>query len=206
MKKAILHIMFSCLFLSPVLASYTYEVYTYGENETLIGTESILIDQQGGMDRLTLRENSSGTIQGTSSLGDGTGGIWEINLFDNSQLQFSGGDLGNLDIFNDATVILSGGSIVSIESNQNAWMWAGDPPEQVPNPHITIIYSGDLPTVDASNVLAGLWGNGDPFSIYLSDVPEGYGYSPAIENIQFIPEPATLALFGLGTFLIRRKK
>ena len=74
MKKAILHIMFSCLFLSPVLASYTYEVYTYGENETLIGTESILIDQQGGMDRLTLTQDSTGTILGTSTLGSGTGG------------------------------------------------------------------------------------------------------------------------------------
>ena len=44
MKKVALYIMFACLFASPVLA-YTYEVYTYGDNETLVGTESILVDQ-----------------------------------------------------------------------------------------------------------------------------------------------------------------
>ena len=113
-----------------------------------------------------------------------------------------------IDIGGEATAFLSGGLIQQIWSGQYAWEWDYDvdPPAQVPNPHITIIYSGDLPTVTA-NVLTGLWGNGDPFSIYLSDVPEGYGFSPAIENIQFelIPEPATFGLFGLGCLLMRRK-
>lgn len=207
MEKATLHIMFSCLFISPALASYTYEVYTYGEGETLIGTERILIDQQGGMDRLTLTQDSTGTILGTSTLGSGTGGIWRIELGDESRLDFSGGQAHQLDLNVNATAILSGGLIEEIWSYEVAYQYNdSDPPQLVANPHITIIYSGELPTVDVSNVLTGLWGNGDPFSIYLSDVPEGYGYSPAIENIQFIPEPAALLLFGLGGILLRRKR
>jgi len=209
MSKKILHITLTCLFISPVFA-YTYEVYAYGENETLHGTESILVDQQGGMDGLTLTEDSTGTVLGTSTLGSGTGGIWRIELGDDSHLNFLGGEAHQLDLNVNATATLSGGLIEEIWSYQVAYKWdiGFDPPQLVPNPHITIIYSGDLPTVDTSNVLTGLWGNGDPFSIYLSDIPEGYGYSPAIENIQFelIPEPCTLMLVTLGGLLMRRKR
>ena len=192
-----------CLLVTNGLASYTYEVYIYGENKTLTDDEMILVDLEGGMDRLTLYYQSSANIIGTSTLGQGIGGIGEINLFEYSSMDFSGGELGNLDIFNDATAILSGGSVVSIESNQIAWQHEGDPHVLVPNPHITIVYSGDLPTVDTNNVLTGLWGDGSAFSIYLHDIS---GFSPAIENIQFIPEPATLILLGVGGLLIRRKK
>ncbi len=154
--------------------------------------------------------DSSAIVQNTSTLNQGFGGLWEAQLFDNSSLEFSGGQLGHLSLFTNATVTLSGGRIDNIYSYQIAWGWdyRVDPAEWVPNPHITIIYSGELPTLDANNYLTGLWGNGDPFSIYLSDAPEGYGYSPAIENIQFqlIPEPATLLLLSLGGLLLRRKQ
>lgn len=209
MKKALILAVFVCFVASPVLA-YTYEVYTYGDNETLALGESILVDQQGGMDRLKLTQDSTGTVLGTSTLGSGTGGIWQIELGENSHVNMLGGEVQLLNINIDATATLSGGLIQQIWSGQVAYKWDYDfdPAEWVSNPHITIVYSGDLPTVDASNVLTGLWGNGNPFSIYLSDVPEGSGYSPAIENIQFelVPEPATLALLGLGGLLIRKRK
>jgi len=57
--------------------------------------------------------------------------------------------------------------------------------------------------INGYNVLTGLWGNGDPFSIHLPNIT---GYSPAIENIQFqlIPEPTSLLLLSLGGLLLRR--
>ena len=209
MKKTAPYIMFACLFISPVLA-YTYEVYTYGDNETLTTGESILVDQQGGMDLLTLTQNSTGTILGTSTLGGGTGGIWRIELGETSHIDILGGQVHVFNTNIGATATLSGGLIEEIWSYQVAYEYDdSDPPQLVPDRHITIVHSGDLPHYnEATNILTGLWGNGDPFSIYLSDVPEGHGYSPAIENIQFelIPEPGTLALLGLGGLLIRRKK
>ena len=87
---------------------------------------------------------------------------------------------------------------------QIAWSY-----QYVPSPHITIVYSGVLPTFNSTTrLLTGLWGNGDPFSIYLSAVPNSdYGYSPAIDNIKFtiIPEPASLILLAVGGLLLRRK-
>lgn len=206
MKRILLALILVGICTPVSLASYTYVSDTYGPVPDLHGTETLLMTDQGGDNLIYLYDSSTATIEGTSELEQAFGGLWEINLVDSSHLDFSGGELGTIDIFSDATAILSGGLIESIESSQIAWEWdyGVDPPEWVPNPHINLIYSGDLPTVDVSNVLTGLWGNGSAFLIELHDVS---GYSPVIENIQFelIPEPATLALFGLGGLLLRRK-
>jgi hypothetical protein len=107
------------------------------------------------------------------------------------------GEVHEIDISHNATAILKGGLIEALYSYQI-----------VTDPHITLYHSGAVPTVQdigGYNYLVGNWGNGEPFSIYLHDVP---GYDPVIQNIQFIlvPEPMTLALFALGTLLLRRKQ
>ena len=202
MKLVLIFALLVCLAV-PAQATY-YEITSgYTPGLTLDNSDSLLMTG-GGLDILTLFESSSATIQNTSSLVEGSGGIWEFNLAGDSHLDFSGGELRNLDIGRDATAILSGGRIDSIESSQIAWEWdyGVDPPVWVPNPHITIEsldYSYNAPT----NLLTGYWLDGTDFSIQLIDVQ---GYSSAIENIQFIPEPATLALFGVGGLLLRRKK
>ena len=202
MKLVLIFALLVCLAV-PAQATY-YEITSgYTPGLTLDNSDSLLMTG-GGLDILTLFESSSATIQNTSSLVEGSGGIWEFNLAGDSHLDFSGGELRNLDIGRDATAILSGGRIDSIESSQIAWEWdyGVDPPEWVTNPHITIEsldYSYNTPT----NLLTGYWLDGTDFSIQLIDVN---GYSPAIENIQFIPEPATLILLGLGGLLLRRKK
>ena len=206
MKKMI-GFAFVCLFVSSSLATYTYVVDSYGPSKHLENDESILILDKGGMDSLYLTDFCTAKIEGTSTLGSGTGGIWTLSLSGNSSLDFFEGQAYEIAIHNDATAVLRGGLIQQIWSQQLAWQHEGDPPVLVPNPHITIVYSGDLPTYnETTNILTGLWENGNSFSIHLSDIPEGSGYSPAIENIQFIPEPGTMALLGIGGLLIRRKK
>jgi hypothetical protein len=102
-----------------------------------------------------------------------------------------------------ATAILSGGLISIIESQQFAWMQEGDPPEWVPNPHITMVCDLDSVFHDTqTNLLTGDWLDGTSFSIQLVDID---GYSPAIENIIFIPEPATLILLAVGFAIIRKR-
>ena len=134
----------------------------------------------------------------------GYGGIWEINQGGYSILTFEGGEVHEIAISSYATAVLSGGRIDNIYSQQIAWIQEGDPPVWVPNPHITIDCQLDTIFHDTqTNLLTGNWLDGSAFSIQLVDVD---GYSPAIENIIFIPEPATLLLLGFGTFLIRKKQ
>ena len=206
MKKTIFYITLACLLTCPVWASYTYVVNSYQYIPNLHGTESLLVIENGGGNGFQAEDNSLVTVESTSALGQGTGGLWQINLADSSHLSMSGGQVNFIDIGYNSTVFLSGGLIQQIWSQQDAWKQEGDPPAPVPNPHITIVYSGDLPMWSSStNILTGLWGNGDPFSIQLIDVAN---YSPAIENIQFelIPEPATLTLLGLGGLWLRKRR
>lgn len=203
MKKVFLHIMIICLFVSVSFASYTYTITEYQMLPSLTGTQSMLITDNGGGPYQYLSGNSSVIIQSTSVLEDGVGGVWHISLTENSFIDISGGQVNQLDLNNDATAVLSGGLIQQIWSYQSAWKQAGDPPAPVSNPHITIVYSDVLPTVNASNILTGLWGDGSAFSIQLHDVQ---GYSPVIENIQFqqIPEPVVSLFIVFGAALLRK--
>lgn len=195
-----------CLFVSlmnyTIYASYTYEVYSYGGNKTLYGETSILVDLQGGMDGLTLYDNSTADIRGTSTLGQGSGGIWTVQIAGSSYLDMSDGQVHEIAIANDATAFLSGGLIQRIWSSQNAWTYDNsDPPVLVPNPHITIECIDHFHNL-STNILTGHWLDNTEFSIQLINVQ---GYSPAIENIQFVPEPTTLLFLSLGGLLLRRK-
>ncbi|MBL7214767.1 MAG: hypothetical protein ISS71_03705, partial [Phycisphaerae bacterium] len=193
MKKTILYVAITCLLAYPGWASYDYEVYTYGESKLLYNEETILVDQQGGMPSLILFESSSADIKGTSTLGDGMGGIWDINMSSNSRLEMTGGEVHMIDMDDDSTAILKGGLIEEIHIDQLFFTMEGDPPTQVPNPHITLYYFGDLPTLNASNILTGIWGNGDSFDIQL--VNDTGVECNLLDNFDFIlvPEPATLA-------------
>jgi hypothetical protein len=204
MKKAALYILFVCLFVYPTCATH-YEITTniYTPSLTLQTGDSLYMTN-GGFDTLTLFGTSTAIIEGTSALEEFSGGVWYLSLANNSHLDMSGGQVNLLAMNNYATAELHGGLIQQIWSYQYVPYIGGHGQPAVPNPNIKLYYSGDLPTLDSSNVLTGLWGNGDPFSIYLHNVT---GYDPVIENIQFIlvPEPGTLLLLGLGGLLIRRK-
>ena len=205
MKKPILYILFVCLFVHIVRASYTYEIYAYSfENKHLFNEESILINQQGGMDYLFLNNSSSAMVQGTSIFEQGVGGIGHIFLYDSSSLVMSDGELVTLAINSNATAILTGGWIYQIQSFQiAATVIPGIPPQVIPNPHITIECLDHFYDTN-TKLLTGHWfDDGTAFSIQLVDVQ---GYSPAIQNIQFIPEPVSLLLLGFGGLLLRQRR
>lgn len=121
-----------------------------------------------------------------------------------STLDFSGGEVHVFDIGSYATATLSGGLIEEIRSYQFAWIQEGDPPVWVPNPHIAFVCDVESVFHNAgTNLLTGNWLDGSAFSIQLVDID---GYSPAIENILFIPEPTTIALLLTGAFFIKRRQ
>jgi hypothetical protein len=192
--KKVIYILFVCLFASTGWTSYTYVSDVYGPIPDLYGNDTLLIIDEGGDNSIYLNDLSSATIISTSELEQGVGGIWFLSLSENSHLYMSGGQVNQLDFNNSATAELYGGLI------QQIWSY-----QQVQVPHIKLYYSGDLPNYnETTDILGGLWGDGDPFSIYLHDVT---GYAPVIDNIEFIlvPEPMILALLAFGGLLIRSR-
>ena len=187
----------------PVEAGYLIENDDFVESLSLRDQETLLMTG-GGIDHLMMFDSSSADVYSTNPLLEGDGGIWFLTLAGYSQLEFSGGGIHEFVIGSYAQALLSGGRIDEIRSYQSAWQYGGDPPALLPDPHITIVC--DLDSVNhniETNVLTGNWLAGTGFEIQLIDVD---GYSPAIENIQFVPEPATLLLVGAGGLLLRRKR
>ena len=198
MKKAILYILFVC----PVYAAHYDIIANIYTPALTLQTGDSLYMTDGGFGSLTLFDNSTAIIEGTSTLSEGSGGIWHFNLANTSRLNMTGGQIHLLDLGNNATARLTGGLIQQIWSYQHVTPFG---------PHITIVHSGAVPTIQTIYGLphlVGAWGNGDPFAIYLSEVPaNNYGYDPALTNIRFelIPEPTILALLALGGWLLRRR-
>ncbi len=167
----------------------------------LHGDESLVMTG-GGADIIESWDESSIKIIDTWTYQDFVGGIGSIAMNDNSTLEFFDGDMLSLWIYENATATLSGGTIGSIRSHQRPL--GGDYPPFYWDKHITIEYSGELPTVDENNLLTGLWADGSTFSIQLHD---GTGvFHPAISNIEFVPEPTPVVLFGLGGLFLRKRK
>jgi len=185
---------------------YDHVIETYQIVGSLNGNETLLMMDQGGCDSLSLWDSSYARIEGTSPLKEWGGGVWTASLGGNTHIDILGGEVGTLVMHTSATAVLSGGRIDSIDSFQYVWAMLGDPPTLTWTPHITMICDVESVVYDeVTSRLTGHWLDGSGFDIQLRD-RSTMGYDPAIENIQFIPEPGTVFLLGLGGVMLWRRR
>jgi hypothetical protein len=144
---------------------------------------------------LYLFDWSEAAIQDTEPLIDENhGGIWILGVAGHCYLDFSGGEIHELDIGSYATATLSGGLIGRISSYQVV----------APDPHIEIICR-DWTWYESANILTGTWADYTTFNIRLFNQTP---YDPVIENIKFtiVPEPLSLLLLAAGGTLLARRR
>jgi hypothetical protein len=164
---------------------------TYVGGYTLNGLDSLLVTGAGALFIDAFGE-SYVEVQNTAPLQENIGGIYDLNLNDFSTMNYYNGETNLFDIRGDATATFSGGRIDYIRSFQDSDVMG----------HITFV--ADLDSIDLTgNLLTGNWLNDSSFSITLQDQT---GYDSVYSNINFVPEPATLLLFGLGGLLLRKKR
>jgi hypothetical protein len=195
MKRLILSIILIGLCVPLLQAEITQDFdYTISDAydfSVRLDSESLLITGTGAL-QIIAKGASYVEVQGTSPLEQNVGGIYTFALDDSSILNYYDGEMGGFSIIDNATATFRGGSINYISSYQDSDL----------TKHITFI--ADLDSIGLNgNVLTGNWLDGSSFSVTLQDQA---GYDSVYSNINFIPEPATLALFGLGGLLLRKKK
>jgi hypothetical protein len=180
-------------------AAYDFEITEGRFGALTVEDHETLLMTGGGGDSLTAIGFSALDIRNTTSFSKTpAGGIWTMDLWGYSQLDFSGGDIYDFSIYGSARTIFSGGQIHQIWSYQTAHILF---PE---SRHIEIICKPGYLYNSSTLELSGLWMDNTPFDIQLKNID---GYSQAINNIKFTtPEPATLLLLGLGGLISRKRK
>lgn len=214
MKKAIILsiLVFLCGQASALTVFITDTVITDGDNFDYIQTfDNATVDIVGGNVTEALVTFGSNTINVSggyvnglgTNLGDGT----IFNIFEGANISkltvsrparsyINGGSIGIIDVSTTEEVNLTGGIItdylvVSSAIDIYGYNFNYDP------------FAGDYD----GGQLTGFWLDDTAFSIDLKnygggDFPVGITY----DNLNLVPEPATLALFGLGGLLICRRK
>ena len=171
-------------------------VYNIGPGDefgslTLVDTDTLLMTGGQGED-LFLTDWSTATIEDTNPIiGELNGGIWEIATASYSELSISGGEINDLGVHHESIINLSGGQILGDLTVYNLTSW------------VHIFGYGFNNDPFGGSPLTGFWPDDTPFSINLVD-----STISTYDQIIFheIPEPASLLLFGLGGFVLRKKR
>ena len=218
MKKIIITIFTVLLMGSGVVQAAIYNIGpgdNFG-NLGLVDYDTLLMTGGEGHN-LSLLGWSIATIENTSPLIDeDTGGIWAVDTTSYSIFNFNGGEINSIEAYGDSTVNMTGGTLTSLrmDSESQAYLEGGI----IENLASDQTLDGGLPWQNAmihifaldylydspSNLLTGHWGDNSAFSINLIDI----GTVPTYDYIEFhiIPEPATLIIFTLGGFLLRKRE
>ena len=183
----------------------------------------------GEIGTLLMYNNSTATINGVVvgtiyardySIVNIIGSVYESNVcaYGNSRVNISGGNVGVIYANNSSTVYMSGGTTQSsISVRQDAILYLVGINFSIKDSEGNIIslsygdklsdYTGCYDDGTGLHYYGTVWGDfadggwmSSKFRIYNTGDYDG------IADIIIIPEPATLALFGLGTLLLRRKK
>jgi hypothetical protein len=205
MKTITIIILATCS--ATALAGYDYMISSGNFGSMTIKGHETLLMTGGGGGILTAEDYSIVDIQNTAPLEPLAGGIGNVSLGDRSRLNMADGGIYWLGMGNESTTILRGGRIDNLESWQTVSVNGRDPVtgEWFYNRHIEMVVKDYLYNAQ-TKILNGTWGDDSFFKIQLIDRTQ-YGYSPAIENIQFtiVPEPMSLMLLALGGLLIRKR-
>jgi hypothetical protein len=176
--------------------------------------EQSRINIRGGYINGLISHNSSqvdmsgGLIDGIRSFGSShvsiSGGtIWDLSSDDFSQVNISGGSMWHLRIYDSSQVNISGGSIsgyLYLWDQSNIQIFGSDfavDGQLVGYGELISTFGGD-PENEPIRHLTGTLLSGE-----LIDTNFRIGYDA---RIVLIPEPATIALFGLGVFFLRKRQ
>lgn len=133
----------------------------------------------GNIDALWTHDTSTVAISGGSV-------SWKVAAFDASTVDISGGSLSGLDAYHTSSVHISGGSV--------SWLYACDTSSVTLHGYDFRATGGlalDGDKVLGTGVLTGKWSDGTAWAIPIS-------YHASGATILAVPEPASLALMGLG--------
>ena len=198
MVKRVIPLLLLACCLPLVYAGYDDGLISAGEYEHQVDWFSgTLIVNGGGATVIEARSFSQIEVRSTTPLGD-LGGIMDLVLGGYSRLDYYGGETDELTIGQNAKAYLYGGRINGISN------------AQYPTTKHIKIYAceGWSWTYEAGKIrgITGSWWNGTDLNIRFNPYWEDE-YPPAWQNIEVItPEPTTLLLMGLGTFLLHRRR